>query len=119
LNNALVKAGADSIITNSLGLALFRMVTVPSRFYFTIRKAGYVSMENDFDLVTDTTIELNIQKVNLNTWFTGNIDDFEIWPNPAEKHLFCRFPEELIHSFLSVTDMLGNVLANTRFMAKR
>ncbi|MBN2611233.1 MAG: T9SS type A sorting domain-containing protein [Bacteroidales bacterium] len=110
LNNALVKAKADSIITNSLGLALFRMVTVPSWFEYSITKEGYIAIEDNFYLVTDTTIELNIQKVNLTNRNLENPEAIQIWPNPAERQLYCHFPKEFTGRFLNIVNLLGNVI---------
>ncbi|MBN2215660.1 MAG: T9SS type A sorting domain-containing protein [Bacteroidales bacterium] len=110
LNNALVKINGDSLITNSLGIALFRQLPVPADYSYVITKSGFAAIEGNIFLTSDTTIDFEVNKLSINDKLKNNGSRFRIWPNPVNDILYCSFPVSGSDTEIRITDMYGRQL---------
>lgn len=105
LNNAVVKVENDSLVTGALGLATFSQLPVPATYHYTISRSGYAGREGDFDLVTDTSIYLSMDKA------LGIQDEPQsstrMWPNPAHDVLNCSFQGNSQETVVIISDLAG------------
>jgi hypothetical protein len=112
LNNALIILNEDSIVTNSLGIALFTQLPVPAEYSFVITKSSFIPREGDIFLIRDTTIDLSMEKTNSTDKFITAESSVRIWPNPVKDILFCTFPAVEKDRKIWITDIYGRVLFN-------
>ena len=76
---------AASIITNTLGLAIFKALKVDTLYPYRVFKEGMMLESGDLSLKKDTT--LNIYLVATGLEYPGDIAGFEIYPTPASGYL--------------------------------
>jgi hypothetical protein len=62
VNMAMVKVDADSMLTNSLGIALFNDLPVSVEYAYTITRDGYIWTEGSFYLTRDTTNDVAMDR---------------------------------------------------------
>ena len=110
LNNALVRINGDSLITNSLGIALFKEVPIPADYDFIITKSGFLTMEGTLFLISDTTIDFSMEKPTGIGRFIETDRSIRIYPNPVSDFLYCYFLEHETDKSIRVTDMYGREL---------
>jgi len=92
VNNAEVKIGDDSQLSSALGLAKFLQLPVDQAYHFSVSKEAYIFKEGDFQLSTDTTIEVTMEK--LSTAAEPHLEGtgIRIWPNPTSDVLHIDLP---------------------------
>jgi hypothetical protein len=110
LNNAMIKINGDSLITNSLGIALFKQLPVPANYDFIITKSGYMSEQGNLFLTIDTTVDISMEKVTGTDKLTATERGIRIWPNPANDLLYGVFSENEANRIIRITDLYGRVL---------
>jgi hypothetical protein len=113
VDNALVKVNGDSLITTTLGMALFRELPVSANYHYQVIKEGYAGEEGDIYLTTDTTLQI---AMNANTAGMEIITDRNkiiCWPNPAKDFLNFSFPGNYSDPTIRIRDILGNEIERT------
>lgn len=108
LNNALIKLNEDSLITNSLGIALFKQLTIPAGYDYVITKDGFRTMEGSVYLAGDTIVELTIDKIVHLTEAEAGKDEIRIWPNPVRELLHCSLPEYSAEKIIRIINIYGD-----------
>jgi hypothetical protein len=83
VNNAEVKIGEVSLISTSLGLAKFLQLPVDQNYQYSITKEAYVPREGNFLLVSDTTIDVSMEKLSSAAAFLREEAEIQVWPNPT------------------------------------
>jgi len=108
LNSAWVKLESDSVLTNSLGIALFNELELGISLSYSVSKTGFYEQSGDFILSTDTVINLVLEKntIGIGESFAGG--KFQIWPNPVSDILHYSVPESFINNSVMIMDILGN-----------
>lgn len=120
LNNAIIKVNSDSLLTNAIGIALFKLLPLNYLYSYSIIKEGYNSNYGEFFLSKDTLIDISAERNNLGSELLLNPHNMKLWPNPASGFLHCSFPTRFLNSTFIITDMAGNeiysvVLNETEF----
>ena len=110
VNKAYVKIGSDSVITNSLGIALFTKYAVSTSYHYVIAKSGYLTLDGDFYLNNDTNIYIAMQSVVFVPNISTASNAIQLWPNPLVDILNCSFPSTGTENAIRIIDVLGNVL---------
>ncbi len=110
LNNAFVRIGSDSILSNSLGMVSFMQFPVSNNYHYTITKNGYLSKEGDFYLNTDTIISIAMDKATSISTINSGDEELRLWPNPASDILNCSFPSVNIENSIRIRDLIGNTV---------
>lgn len=108
LNNALIILNGDSLLTNSLGIALFKQLSIPDSYNYVISKAGFRTMEGSVYLAGDTTVDLTIDKLVQLAEAGTNIYQIRIWPNPVKEFLHCSIPENSPGKIIKITNIYGD-----------
>lgn len=109
VNNAEVKLGDDSRLSSALGLAKFLQLPVDQSYHYSISKEAYVFQEGDFQLTTDTTIDVSMEKLQVTAASPSEEGDIRMWPNPISDFLYVDLPaREMIK--LQILDLNGSVL---------
>jgi hypothetical protein len=116
LNNSRVILGEDTIVTNSLGISLFKVLPVNANYSFSISKTGYYEQSGDFQLITDTTINLTLEKYPIGIKQAVFADRITLRPNPVSEILYCSFPESCLHKTVMITDITGRMIYNEKLM---
>jgi mannan endo-1,4-beta-mannosidase len=110
LNDAVVKLNSDSLLTNSIGIALFKQLPLNVLYSYSIAKTGYNSASGEFYLTKDTVIYLTIE---LNTLDAGTLKKnnvIKVWPNPANEYLYCAFPSGNVHTAVVIRNLIGSIV---------
>ena len=63
VNDATVILNSDTLISNNLGMVTFRDLTVLADYKFLIYKEGYSEIAGNLHLLTDTTLNLAMERV--------------------------------------------------------
>jgi hypothetical protein len=107
VNLALVKVNEDSLITNSLGIALFQELPIPASYTFRISKNGYLTKEGSFYLTRDTTIDIEMKVITAIKEFPAKDEMIRIWPNPTKDILNIHLPGDFSEKAILITDLTG------------
>ncbi len=81
---ATVRLEGDSLMTDATGQAEFTSLPVDSGYHYLVRRDEYDTKEGFFNLVTDTTIEITLQRLPTGIRLSSTTGGIRIWPNPAE-----------------------------------
>jgi hypothetical protein len=92
VNNVMVRIGEDSLLSNSMGLAKFLQLPISLSYHFTAHKKAYLFKEGDFQLSTDTTIVVSMEKLPSAVSSTSAGTSIRIWPNPTSGLLYIELP---------------------------
>ncbi|MFN8208919.1 MAG: glycosyl hydrolase [Bacteroidales bacterium] len=115
IDNARIILDGDTLLTNSLGIATFKLLKLDTLFTFEISKPGYLPAQGEFSLQADTLINLVLVYTNIaGSAIMGN-DECIVWPNPAGEFLFVRLKPEWIGSAYHITDVAGKVIFLGKF----
>jgi hypothetical protein len=109
VNNAGIKIRNDSLLTNSLGIATFRQLSLGVEYSFEITHTGYLPFAGIFTLATDTVIDIVLQ-TNPVINISGSEDEIMIRPNPADDKLLCIFPLSCVNSTYRISELSGKLL---------
>jgi len=107
VNNAVVKLNSDSILSNSLGIALFKALPLESSLNYSVKKDGYYEISGSFLLNTDTTINLEMVKNTTGIESGNNSELIRIYPNPASDILHFSIPGTFMSNTLIVQNITG------------
>ncbi len=110
VNNAIVVIYGDTVLSNSIGKALFSQLPILENYSYLISKDGYEERDGSFFLETDTTIQISMLAISDNTEGTPDHTRIEYWPNPVNDLLYLNVPESFIDSTIRITDLTGNEL---------
>jgi Glycosyl hydrolase family 26/Carbohydrate binding module (family 35)/Pectate lyase superfamily protein len=110
VNDVEVIVDADTLLSNSLGLAKFLQLPVYKDYSYTASREGYELLSGNFYLKSDTTIDLSIRKESELSVQNTSRDWISFWPNPAGHELHCNIHSGFqIYSF-QIVDLTGRVL---------
>jgi hypothetical protein len=115
VNLALVVVNEDSLISNSLGIALFNQLPVSTGYNYVISKTGYANSEGTFNLDRDTTIDVAMEVATASTAIPANNGKVKLWPNPVGEVLSLYLPGESPDKFIRVTDLMGREIYHQKF----
>ena len=113
VDNALVKVNGDSLITTTLGRALFKELPVTANYHYSVMKEGYAEQEGDVYLTTDTTLQIAMYSNPAGTEIIVDRSEIICWPNPADDFVNFSFPGNHSDLTIRITDMLGNEIDKT------
>jgi hypothetical protein len=115
IDNARIIVDGDTLLTNSLGIATFKLLKLDTLYTFEIRKGGYIPVQGEFSLDADTVINLVLVYTSLPDHGTAGNNGLTIWPNPAEDFLVVRLHPEWVGSYYFITDAAGKELLSDKF----
>ena len=107
VNNVIIKLNEDSLLTNSLGIALFKELSLNNIYIYTIKKEGFVSLNGEFILMEDTLFDFTLERSTVGFNEKPNSEIIKLWPNPTSDYLYCSFPNHYLNSNLIITDLSG------------
>jgi hypothetical protein len=113
VKGATVVVGAQSLVSNSLGIATFLQLPVSTEYSYAVSKTGYNDEDGSFYLAMDTTINV-ILGLKTATDLTEQSEGLKIWPNPVDDKVNISFPASQNILSVRITDMGGNELYNSR-----
>jgi hypothetical protein len=106
VNNAEVTINEVTVVSNSLGDAVFNQLTIPFSYTYDTRKTGYEDRSGTVFLQKDTIVEVQMTSVTVSN--TKDIEArFHCWPNPAVDILNVRLPETCVGGTMVITDIRG------------
>ncbi len=81
VNNAIITINTEKQITNTLGITYFKNYSTYTNYSYKVEKENYKTVEGNLQLVNDTTIDLQMEKINT---FSDELEfaGFTFWPNP-------------------------------------
>ncbi|MGC9343725.1 MAG: glycoside hydrolase family 9 protein, partial [Bacteroidales bacterium] len=110
VNNATILLNDESMVSNALGLATFDQMPVSQSYSYTITKEGFMSIEGNIELETDTTLEFQFEKDLTFIRNNRNDEEFHFWPNPAKNKIFIQTNLKSSYSTLKITDVKGRLV---------
>jgi hypothetical protein len=110
VNDAIVKIGNDSLLTNAIGIAQFKALPVDNLYSYSITASGYFSQSGEFFLSNDTVIDIILVKDPKALVQLTDKNKISVWPNPVSDFLYCSFPLTSSDNTVLITDMLGNTV---------
>ncbi len=78
VNNVEVVLNKDSLYSTSLGMVTFPMLEVEQQYGYALSKEGYKSLEGTINLISDTTVELEMKKSQANLNFEISTDEYNV-----------------------------------------
>ena len=114
VNLAVVIVNDDSLITNSLGIALFIQLPLSANYSYTISKSGYSGEEGEFYLTGDTTIDITLEVISAMQEIDANESRIIFWPNPVQDVLNFYLSGDITDSYLRITDLTGRNFCNQK-----
>jgi hypothetical protein len=115
LTNAIVTLEEDTLMSNSLGDALFSTLPVSESYYYTVNKEGYDELTGDIQLTGDTTVQLQMTKVEVTADKGAHEEIFRIWPNPADEYISFTMPADNKIIEVQITGLNGGIVKRTSF----
>jgi GH35 family endo-1,4-beta-xylanase len=106
INNATIVLQTDSAVTNNLGMATFRLLSIGKQYTYSITRKENEHIQEEFYLANDTTIEIDLGVIS-NILKRNNSGTVEIYPNPSSNHVNVK-ADEIIRSVI-VRDIRGNI----------
>ncbi|HEX2396207.1 MAG TPA: glycosyl hydrolase, partial [Bacteroidales bacterium] len=110
INNALVVVDEDTLISSSLGDALFSKLPVSLTYPYTVRKDGYEELSGNVYLSKDTTVLLQMIKIPLAANFGTNGEKFKFWPNPVSDYINISLPGENSSKSIQISSLSGMLI---------
>ena len=92
VSNASVSLGGSTQLSNYLGYILFLNKGARSKYYYTISKAGYQTINDSLYLEIDTTLSISLEPVT-NRMNRYHSEKMSIYPNPANGMIHVVFNE--------------------------
>lgn len=107
VNNANITVNANTLVSNSLGDALFSELPVPASYTFEVDKPGYEHKSSNVYLTRDTIvlIEMVPEQTGLDPQKSGAL--VICWPNPADKLMNIRLPDIPAEKTILIIDVAG------------
>lgn len=109
VNGAKVNLNTDSLVTNSLGIALFGELPVYQNYNFRITAENYEEISGVLDLISDTTLNIEMKKRTANSYSPVPSGNFKFWPNPASEFLFLSLPDNNCPAEIRICSLSGQV----------
>lgn len=93
VEDALIVLNDDSTYTNSIGYTAFNQLTIHQSYPYSVQKDGYKHIEDTLFLMTDTTLNLDLELsvTGKNTPLQNS--NITIWPVPVQNKLYVFFSE--------------------------
>lgn len=107
VNLALVVLNSDSLLTNSLGIALFKELPLSSEYAYHVSRTGLKEQEGSFYLTGDTTLDMNMEVVTGLTEFPVNGDKNKFWPNPVHDELHVYLSGSQPADYIRIINSMG------------
>jgi hypothetical protein len=107
VNNAMVIAHEDTLISNALGDALFNRLPVPASYPYLIRKTGYEAVEGSAYFTRDTTLNIAMVVQSTGTGPQMTENTVQCWPNPVTDQLHITLPGNHALKSIHITDLKG------------
>ena len=107
VNNATVTVNEETLISNSLGDALFSQLPVSTSYPYLIRKDGYKSAEGTIYLTRDTILNIAMDVQSAVTDPATDDKKLVCWPNPVNDLLYINMPGSHDVITICITDMKG------------
>ena len=107
VNNATVTVNESTLISNSLGDALFKQLPVSMEYEYSVTKNGYDEVTGSAYLTRDTILVVPMTKTVVSDKTPGIEGSFKLWPNPADNILYARLPESSVGHDLHITNLSG------------
>jgi hypothetical protein len=86
LNNVEISISDESKLSNALGMATFTGLAVGIEYFYTLSKNGFMAIDSSIVLLTNTTIDLQMQMAS--DIFYNQRETISIYPNPATDNLY-------------------------------
>ncbi len=112
VNNAWVKLRNDSLATNSLGIANFNEIPVGENYSYSVRKEGFYLIEGTISPLSDTTLNIDMEKKPVNIPNQFKESNFSFYPNPADNHIRCTLENMKSDISIRITDLNGRDYIN-------
>jgi hypothetical protein len=109
VNYAVVYLGKDSAVSGATGIALFNGIPINQSYTYSVLKQGYKSVTGELINLTDTIIDLQMEKDLTRTGVEISAGMI-LRPNPATDLLSCSFVQGSGSSEVTVTDITGKTL---------
>jgi hypothetical protein len=106
IDQAQVIANADTLISNSLGDAVFSQLPVSMEYLYLVKKNGYETKSGTVYLTRDTIV-LVPMTLGVSVSEIPEAGEIKYWPNPACNILNVTLPESLRNATLTITDLRG------------
>ena len=107
VNDVTVILNSDTLISNNLGMVTFRDLTVLADYKFLIYKEGYSEIAGNLHLITDTTLNLAMERVT-SALIPATDYALKIWPNPVSEILHIEMKENNLKGNIEIMNMNGN-----------
>jgi len=107
LNNFTVKVNNDSLLTNSLGIAIFKQIPIDQTYNYLISGKNYINQEGEFFLDSDKVFEIGMVRNFPDYHLPIVVNDFKVWPNPTSGQLNCTFHPDLYKCKLIILNSFG------------
>lgn len=106
INNVEISISDVSKLTNALGMATFSGLNVGVKYFYTISKNGFIDIDSSIVLLTNTTVDIQMQK--LTGIFYYQQEAFSFYPNPAYDKLYIESDISILH--LELLHISGKVV---------
>ncbi|MBE0654121.1 MAG: glycoside hydrolase family 9 protein, partial [Bacteroidales bacterium] len=114
VNNALVKIGGDSLLSNSLGIANFQQLPVPETYEYIITCDEYENQEGSIDLTKDFEVGIEMIQKPSSVLVDAVNSGMKIWPNPTAGSLYITFNKIPENVEIQISDMNGRTFIRER-----
>ncbi|TNF41553.1 MAG: T9SS type A sorting domain-containing protein [Bacteroidetes bacterium] len=95
VSEAKVTVLTDTATTSALGIARIRNLNVPSNFEYHIYKSGFRDVMGSVYLLTDTTLNIQMEMIPVNAGGFEKKENLWIWPNPVNEFLYVSSSETI------------------------
>ncbi len=85
----------DTLFSSVLGIARFKGQSVQNTFDYYIYKNGYHDVTGSLFLQTDTTVNIQMQRIPVGNEEINKKEELKIWPNPVSKELNIQSGREI------------------------
>lgn len=110
VNKATVILNNDTLISTGLGITNFKNLAVFEDYNYLIYKGGYNDIIGSFQLINDTTIDIQMDAYKTPILsFEENVM-LKIWPNPVIDLLNIQFPNYIFNGIIEIWSAQGNLI---------
>ncbi len=111
--NAVVALNGDTMLTSSLGDAVYNQRPVSQIYSYTVNKEGYEELSGTVQLARDTIVQLEMTRIVLSAGYGSGDIKFTIWPNPADEYVHFGLPDGNQPVQVQITGVNGGFTKNT------
>ncbi len=106
VNKATVGLNGETLISDQLGRSIFPSVPVSATMDYIVQRENYAPIEGSVEVVTDTTIELQMEKTLTGVEGAIGESSLKVYPNPALDRIFIEGGDGAIVD-LEIVDLSG------------